>query len=678
MPADPHAGDAKRARLVALRQGPHVTQSALQAVLRSAQHEGIPVAATKRSQLRAREQQSTRDTPYGKLVVPLDLPLADSPLTVAIQNPLAMLHTCCLEAKTFATLMGDTLSRQPSSPDHPWTIVLYCDEIGVKPLGDDTRKTETIYWSFLEFGPRILGMEDAWFALVSIRSTEVRKLAGGMSHVFSLVLPYFTGADIGDLTTAGMALQFFGSTAPTVMFFAAVGTLIADEVALKSVLCAKGASGMKPCWRCMNLVAVDAPLLEHSAYLHDIATLERAQHRQHSTASLLALLRDLAEIARADAPRLSQMETLWGWNHEPHSAVLAGLIKPVEMVMFDWMHVYLVGGLFNYELWNLLIFLKAAGVQLELLCEFVQKFTWLQKNVGDSAKRLFQIEALTKWLADADHFKGSASECLCIYPVIRVFLEGVVPGVCGKQAESYLALCNVLDTLVSLKHGVVDGALLDAVIVHHLACYLQAYGKVGWKPKHHMATHLAEQLWRHGFLLSCFVHERRHRLVKRHLRGRHNLNSFETGLVEELTLHHLHQLNEASFSDTYLEQEVKPKPAMDTALRAVFSHAQQITCSRAAVVRGGHITAGDVALAYDGSSRVVGQVWFHASIDGVAMTCLSTWDMVPTPKDSRMCATYRKLDRPRFMELNTLATSLTYAENSTGGCVTILWPPAIR
>lgn len=34
-------------------------------------------------------------------------------------------------------------------------------------------------------------------------------------------------------------------------------------------------------------------------------------------------------------------------------------------------------------------------------------------------------------------------------------------------------------------------------------------------PKHHLAMHLAMQLQRHGALWTCFVHERRHKILKR-------------------------------------------------------------------------------------------------------------------------------------------------------------------
>ena len=87
---------------------------------------------------------------------------------------------------------------------------------------------------------------------------------------------------------------------------------------------------------------------------------------------------------------------------------------------------------------------------------------------------------------------------------------------------------------------------MQAAILEHLQAFQNAYDKIGWLPKHHMATHLPFQKWP---LLNCLVHERRHKLAKRWSRDRFNLASFEEGLITQLTLHHLHDLRERSDLD---------------------------------------------------------------------------------------------------------------------------------
>ena len=45
-----------------------------------------------------------------------------------------------------------------------------------------------------------------------------------------------------------------------------------------------------------------------------------------------------------------------------------------------------------------------------------------------------------------------------------------------------------------------------------------SYGVDSYLPKHHYSVHLPSQLERFGLVPSCFVHERRHKILKRHLR----------------------------------------------------------------------------------------------------------------------------------------------------------------
>ena len=44
-----------------------------------------------------------------------------------------------------------------------------------------------------------------------------------------------------------------------------------------------------------------------------------------------------------------------------------------------------------------------------------------------------------------------------------------------------------------------------------------SYGESHFLPKHHFCLHLPRQLETHGLLCSCFVHERRHKIMKRRI-----------------------------------------------------------------------------------------------------------------------------------------------------------------
>ena len=74
-------------------------------------------------------------------------------------------------------------------------------------------------------------------------------------------------------------------------------------------------------------------------------------------------------------------------------------------------------------------------------------------------------------------------------------------------------------------------------IVSDCPCYAlcpseACYGEQHYLPKHHLAIHLGQQLELHELLISCFVHERRHKILKRFA---------ETVCSQALHLQRLHQ-----------------------------------------------------------------------------------------------------------------------------------------
>ena len=62
------------------------------------------------------------------------------------------------------------------------------------------------------------------------------------------------------------------------------------------------------------------------------------------------------------------------------------------------------------------------------------------------------------------------------------------------------------------------------------------------RPKHHYVLHLPIQLRCHGYLVATMCMERKHRVVKRYLRPRRTLQSFEAGIMEDVTCFELWQL----------------------------------------------------------------------------------------------------------------------------------------
>jgi len=586
-----------------------------------------------------------------------------------------MLYTACEESAPFAELMRNTISRHKPTKDTPWHLIMYSDEIGVSPLGHDARKEQSMYWSCLEFGAEVLCSELVWFIVTAVRAELVQDLVSGMSHMFNLILDIFFDSKGHDIGESGITVPC-GTAGEIMLVFAILGIIISDESALHQCFGSKGASGLIPCIECRNVLLL-GHLRATGAYVVDISCLDVEKFKRHTDETIIEVLKYLrAQRAVLGKGAFEELEKDLGWKDEPHNMLLRAHppMKPISILMYDWMHIYLVGGIFNYEVWYFFLFLKRAGRTIEHIHKFVSQWQWPKSTICCS-KALDPANVKD----DADHLPCSASVGLGLYSVLAVYVETmVVPDkLCEPQARSFLALCDVLDMLISLKHGVVTPDLLRAAIFRHLALYQVAYGLLGWRFKHHQATHLPGHLEKHGTLHPCFVQERHHKLLKRFMRDHYNLHSFDVGIVEEVALQQLYDLkNFKSLSDGLCDP-VDPKKRMLRAMLALFPGAD-IKSSRSAKVKHTEITSGDMALAIVDGERCVAEVWFHVTVDGVCMTCIAACKRQPLGPNRTNVEHHTMVGKPMMAHTNQLTVPLTHMFNSRRDCVTVILPPIFR
>ena len=327
------------------------------------------------------------------------------------------------------------------------------------------------------------------------------------------------------------------------------------------------------------------------------------------------------------------MQKLNGATYDPEGLMqdpdlrARNLIRPTTGIMFDWFHVYLASGIWNVELFLLfstlgVVHYKSFPKAWDVLHSFVHRFHWPKASVA--ANTVFNNKRRPD--SKSDHVKCSASEGLGLYLIISLFLRRIVPdGVCTPQVKSYLALAEVLDLLVLIKMGTVDHDTLRKKILHHLRLFQKAYGNIGWIPKHHMALHLWRMMRLHAMLLSCFVHERRHKFIKRYICQRFNSRSFELGLMEDLTLQHLHDLKGFEPNGppiTLLNPHKKTKKQIVAAVKQRVRDARDIVSASGAIVDCAEFRAGDVVILQD---QMVGEVVFFARIDNQHFAFLLMW-----------------------------------------------------
>lgn len=189
-------------------------------------------------------------------------------------------------------------------------------------------------------------------------------------------------------------------------------------------------------------------------------------------------------------------------------------IQPVSEVSFDWLHVFLVNGIFQSH-WNLMKpALIAIGVSHQVMMEYLKN--WMapkdQKANVDASLATLDKTKSKEW-------KPAASEALSLYPLLRQLILGRLDRTDSAphsaSLRGFLELLKVLDQLsIVNKGGIVDPRDLHRRITRYLELFHASYGPGEMVPKFHYALHLPLLLEQHGMLISCFTHERKHKSLK--------------------------------------------------------------------------------------------------------------------------------------------------------------------
>ena len=566
-------------------------------------------------------------------------------------------------------------------PDTPWSLIIYEDEIAPgDALKVDLRKSHAIYWSFKEFGIEILCKEEVWFVACLARTSLVADLEAGTSHLFRFVLKFFFNPDGHNIALGGACLKLYGDNSATVMLFATLSVFISDEKALKDALLFKGASGLKICCLCKNITSHKSDLFDRAdSFALPDTCIDVTQWEAHTDESIRRVVHRLSEASSTEsAGDLDRMEKMLGWVHNAQGLLndtfLTVLV--VTILMYEWMHIYFVSGIWNVEVVKLINALQKCNASSWVnLDGYVNKWVW--PKLLPSGRGIFGGGG--KRHKKAKHVKCTASEGLGLYMVIASFLLHCVgAGGCEAEIASYMALCGVIDLLLEIAHGgVVSPAALYRAIYNHLSLYQAAYGSVDWIPKHHFSLHLPQMLRMFGCLYSCFVLERHHKLMKRFCKDRLNGLSFELGTLEDITLQQLHDLNDAALTlrDGLLRPHAPTKKVLKT-LQEMYPNVAEIQVARVVSSGGVRMQTSDVVLAdIEGSLRAC-ELWFGVSLDGVFGACVVPWDRAHPLASDR--ANWSVRDEPRIVPLKNLRVGLIYSKSADGMSAMTLLPMVYR
>eukprot|EP00959_Pyramimonas_sp_CCMP1952_P472686 9500470-Pyramimonas_sp.AAC.1 len=181
-------------------------------------------------------------------------------------------------------------------------------------------------------------------------------------------------------------------------------------------------------------------------------------HTRESIREIQLHLRHLK--ATTTKGELEKAETLMGFAYnedgllqDDHLAIDLAVIGA-----WDWMHCYVVGGLWQREVTEFTTRLKDRNMGPKQIHQFLKGWEWPRGYA--SGRECFH----------AGHLSGSASQSISLAPALEQCVKDhVVPtGVCLAEAECCRALCRVLGMLSIVNSGLVSPTDLGVAIVEHL------------------------------------------------------------------------------------------------------------------------------------------------------------------------------------------------------------------
>lgn len=501
------------------------------------------------------------------------------------------LHKMVSESIHFKAMLRDLFRRVPCTETSPFHLVVYADEAtpGNVLRLDNKRKVMCIYVTIREFGPRFLKHEVCWIPVGIIRSSVLKKIAGGFSTCLRLLLrQWFFELRLHE---QGVCLDLGLEPHRFATFFLKLGNILADGDAYRALWSVKGASGNVPCIMCKNVVAIDdirSDRLVHFSH-HDRSRFLFASCRE-IWAKADAISAAHGNVSRAEFDRLQMVH---GLTYSPSGllwdAELREHVRPTSSITFDSMHITVANGVVQNETGWLLSALKQHGITWSMVSEFCRRGDWRFCKASGSKQRVLACFPHTREEAwkSSGVFRASASEMLMVYPILMHFLDKVVRprGIMGEQILSYEELGTVLDCIRRGKAGEAVHPQLARIVELHLLHCKAAYPEESFKPKNHYLHHIPLQLARDGVIIDAFVGERKNGVVKRLSSDIQNTRAFEKSCILKVLAHQLDDLGGGSAFEDRLFNSI----AFDDLGPSAF-------CSKAFMLHGTSFYIGDVFL----------------------------------------------------------------------------------
>ena len=357
-------------------------------------------------------------------------------------------------------------------------------------------------------------------------------------------------------------------------------------------------------------------------------------------------------------------------------------VCPSKVVLFDFCHVLFVNGVFNLHAGNFLTTLRALSIQPAAIGEYVK--IWIYPHHISAAitpGKTFGTARL-KSSMEKGQLKCSASDGLSLLPVLAQYCEALLkrpsPAV-RVQAQLFLDLAKAIGEIMRSGRKSMRKAILHCLVTKYIKDYKTTYGEEKVPPKFHMLAHLSQ--FDVDQLPNCFVHERKHKTIKRFANQVFDTShDWDASVLREVTSMRLERM--ATVDPTMFSESaglVQPRAPSHKMMRSIlgvlgddFAAATIMISRTARVNKYEHSTIGDLVLVGHTDPPIIGRVVFHISIQvDELVECASLIEEYEVTEVQNRAWKCRLAGRQTLFEMLDIVCCLTYAGTDV---VTVLKP----
>ena len=243
---------------------PHITASALSAVLADVEEYGCVDLHQRKHLKEATEYELAKYTEYGPLLCQISLATRNGDLTACICNVKTLMFAAFQQGGAWTNLLLQTFERRKCSPQSAYNLAVYTDEVvpGNVISHDNRRKCWAIYISIMEFGVKALAQEAAWLTVACQRSSTIAQVNAGIGQLVKQIIKHTFQSDGVDLEKGGFVLK--SPQGSLHRLYLKLGCFVQDGAAHRAMFSIKGDSGTRCCLLCKNIISHRSSLVDEA------------------------------------------------------------------------------------------------------------------------------------------------------------------------------------------------------------------------------------------------------------------------------------------------------------------------------------------------------------------------------------------------------------------------------